>query len=100
MSEAELQELRIIYVAPLADCYRLPLRAVARQDQLQLGQPHVAVLLDQPVQSQPAAALTAAARDVQHCDPANQVAERDRIASHSARRASAARACSISKASY
>src|SRR5690349_19294895 len=61
-------KLRKVPAAPLADRGRLDLRAITWQDQAQLGQPHVAILLAQLIQPQPAAALAAATRDLQHCD--------------------------------
>ena len=48
----------------------------------QLGQLGVAMLLNQPIHPQPAAALAPGAHDLENCDPAGKVAERDGIVSH------------------
>src|SRR4051812_27893359 len=45
----------------------------------QLG---VTVLRDQQIHLQPATALAAGARDLEHRDPGGKIAERDRTASH------------------
>ena len=57
----------------------------------QLGYPHAAVLFNQPHKLQPAVAIASAARDLEHRDLADQVAERDRIASHGSTGRSSAR---------
>jgi hypothetical protein len=59
------------------------LRALAPQDVAQLGQAHLgAVLLDQSVDPQSAAALAAAARDLQHRKLRRSDAERDHVTFH------------------
>jgi hypothetical protein len=56
--------------------------AIAFQDVAEFRQPHVAVLFDQLHELQPAAAIASTARDLEHRDPAGEIAERDHVASH------------------
>src|SRR4051812_37927967 len=75
-------ELRKEDVALIADRDDRRLRAVAGQDQPQLRQLGVTVLRHQQIHLQPATALAAGARDLEHRDPGDKIAERNRAVSH------------------
>src|SRR3954468_19097757 len=75
-------ELRKEDVALIADRDDRGLRAVAGQDQPQLRQLGVTVLRDQQIHLQPATTLAAGAHDLEHRDPGDKIAERNRAVSH------------------
>src|SRR3954451_24259224 len=84
-------ELRKEDVALIADRDDRGPRAVAGQDQPQLRQLGVTVLRDQQIHLQPVTALARGAHDLENCEPADEIAERDRAVSHGPTGSSSAR---------
>ena len=76
-------QLRIVHAAMVVNPIGADARTVGGQDVAQLRQSHVgAVLRDQLRNPEPPASITVTARDLQHCNRAGNVAERDSVAAY------------------